>query len=276
MTVRVDPPLEPLPLEDLARADVKSCCAAVYAHPAIRWLLGGELHPGGEANTRRALELIDIAADDRLLDVASGAGTSARLAAREFGCCAVGIEYGQASVDDANAAGASEGLAGKVEFRRGDAESLPFGDRLFDAVLCECSLCTFSDKRRAVDEIHRVLRPGGRLALSDVVVDHRRLAAELDGPLAAIACIGDALSRRGYEELLAHAGFRVTAAEPRDEDAAALADRVHDRLRGARMLGLDRLEGSPIALEEAIELVLVARRAISEGALGYTIFAATR
>jgi arsenite methyltransferase len=275
MTVRVDPPPEPLPLEDLARADVKSCCAAVYAHPAIRWLLGGELHPGGEANTRRALELIGIAADDRLLDVASGAGASARLAAREFGCCAVGIEYGQASVDDANAAAAAEGLAGRVEFRRGDAESLPFGDRLFDAVLCECSLCTFSDKRRAVDEIRRVLRPGGRLALSDVVVDHRRLPAELDGPLAAIACVGAALSRRGYEELLALAGFRVTAVEPRDEDAAALAERVHDRLRGARVLGLDRLAGSPISLDEAIELALAARRAISDGALGYTLFAAT-
>lgn len=270
MVVAASPDLDAL----LAEGDLKTCCATVYAHPAVQWLLGGELHPGGEATTRRALELIDVGAGDRLLDVASGTGTSALLAARELGCSAIGLEYSAPAVDAANAAARAEGLDRAVEFRRGDAEDLPFGDAEFDAVLCECSLCLFTDKRRAIEEIRRVLRPGGRLALSDVMVDRRRLPAELDGAMAAVACVGEALSRQGSERLLAEAGLELTAVEGRDDDAAALAQRVEDRLRGARVLGLDRLEGSPVAIDEAIELAGVARRAIAEGSLGYAIFSA--
>jgi SAM-dependent methyltransferase len=262
--------------EPLAGDELKACCAAVYEHPFVRWLLGDELHPGGAATTRRALELIGLAPGERLLDVASGDGASALLAGRELGCEVLGVEYGEAAVFAARSAAAAEGLGFRVGFRQGDAEELPVGDGEFDAVLCECSLCTFPDKGRAIAEIRRVLRPGGRLALCDVVVDRSRLPVELEGPLAAIACVGEALSRTGYEELLADAGLRVTAVEPRNEDAAELAERVFDRLRGARVMGLRGMEGSPMAPDEALELVATAREAIAKGTLGYAIFAAAR
>jgi arsenite methyltransferase len=114
------------------------------------------------------------------------------------------------------------------------------------------------------------------VAISDVVVDPEGLPAELTGPLATIACVGSALPVSGYRELLVAAGFRPVAVESRAEDAAELAHRVEDRLRGARLLGLDRAAGSPIEIGIAIELVGAARRAISEGALGYAILAASR
>lgn len=262
-------------LQDLLDGgDVKSCCAAVYEHPAVRWLLGGELHPGGEATTRRALELIGVGGGERLLDVGSGTGTSAMLAARDFGCLAAGVDYGEDTVRGAQRTADAAGLCDRVGFVVGDAEAVPFADDEFDAVLCECSLCTFPDKTRAMAEIRRVLRPGGRLALADVIVDRSRLPAALNGALATIACVGEALSRRGYEDLLGGVGLRVIATESRHADAAALAERIHDRLRGARVIGLDRFERSPMATEEAIELIGAARGAIAEGALGYAIFAA--
>jgi arsenite methyltransferase len=271
-------PLTLPPLDaDLADPDaVKACCAAVYQHPAVRWLLGGELHPGGEATTRRALEVVGATRGDRLLDVASGSGTSAQLAAREFGCVVAGIEYGEAAVREAQRAADAAGLCDNVGFVVGDAEALPFGDHEFDVILCECSLCLFGDQRRAVAEMRRVLRPGGRLALCDVIVDRSRLPAELNGPLAAFACVGEALSEGGYEQLLVQGGLRVTAVESRSEDAAALAERVHDRLRGARLLGLGQAEGLPVDADEALDLVAAAREAIADGALGYAIVAATR
>jgi arsenite methyltransferase len=256
--------------------DVKASCSALYEHPAVRWLLGDELHPGGEATTRRALELIDIRAGERLLDVASGTGASAILAAREFGCQVTGVDYGADAVGGAQQRADAAGLRDRVGFIVGDAEALPYPDDEFDAVLCECSLCTFPDKRQAIAEMRRVLRPGGRVALSDVVVDPERLPAELTGPLATIACVGSALPVSGYEELLSGAGLRPVAVESRAEDAAAMAERVEDRLRGARLLGLDRVSGSPLATGTAIELVGTARRAISDGALSYAIFAASR
>jgi ubiquinone/menaquinone biosynthesis C-methylase UbiE len=261
--------------ELLAAGDGKACCAALYEHPAVRWLLGDELHPGGEATTRRALELISVEAGERLLDIASGTGASAILAAREFGCLVTGVDYGAEAVRGAQQAADAAGLCDQVGFIVCDAEALPFGDGEFDAVLCECSLSSFPDKPRALAEIRRVLRPRGRLALSDVVVDRQRLPKELDGALAAVACIGQALSSRGYEYLLVRAGLRPIAAESRDEDAAALTERVEDRLRGARLLGLDRASGSPIAADAAIGLAATARQAISDGALGYSIFTAS-
>ena len=242
----------------------------------MQWLLGGELHPGGEAGTRRALELIDVRPGMRLLDVASGTGTSALVAAREYGCMVVGAEYGESAVLVARRAAAAAGLGDRVRFVTGDAELLPFEDGRFDAVLCECSLCTFEDKPAALREIRRVLRPGGRLALCDVVADRPRLPVELDGALATVACIGGALSVNGYGDLIAAADLCLTGIERRDDDAAALAERVHDRLRGARILGFDSPVSTPIGIDEAVALVAAARYAIAQGALGYAIFTAER
>jgi ubiquinone/menaquinone biosynthesis C-methylase UbiE len=274
------PPPDALDLAPLAEllcgADVKGCCAAVYAHPAVRWLLGDELHPGGAATTRRALELIGVGPGEQLLDVASGNGDSALLAARERGCVVTGIDYGEAAVIDARRAADAAGLADRVAFRVGDAEALPFDDGCFDAVLCECSLCTFPDKREALAEVHRVLRPGGRVAIADMLADHDRLPPSLSGPLATAACVGSALSREDLLRLLASSGFRVLETLSRTQEAADMAERVYDRLRGARILGADRIAGSAPAIRAAIEMAAAARTAIAQGALDYAILAASR
>lgn len=268
---------EVLPSGDaqLSGAALKSCCAAVYAHPAVRWLLDDELHPGGAATTRRALEMAGLKGGDHLLDVASGSGASALLAAEELGATVVGVEYGADAVREAVEAASAAGLGGRVSFVRGDAEALPVADSSFEVALCECSLCTFADQERAMGELHRALRPGGRLALCDVVSEGR-LPAEMRGGLATIACVGSALSREGYERLLAGAGFELVEMESRSEDAARLAERVAERLRGARLLGFGSLAELPLSVPEALEAVGAAREAIADGALGYTIFSAVR
>jgi SAM-dependent methyltransferase len=278
MSTRSTPGALDLPAltELLCGGDAKRCCATLYEHPMVRWLLGDELHPGGAATTRRALELIGVGPGERLLDVASGKGDSALLAARERGCVVTGIDYGEAAVIDARRAVDDAGLGDRVVFRVCDAEALPFEDENFDAVLCECSLCTFPDKRTALAEVHRVLPPGGRVAIADVVADHDRLPGTLRGPVATAACVGTALSREDLLGLLAATGFRVLATQQCTQQADEMAERVHDRLRGARILGAGQMVGSAFTIEDAIEMAAAARRAIAHGALDYAIFAAAR
>lgn len=260
----------------LGTGDVRGCCIALYEHPAVRWLLGEELHPGGAATTRRALELVRAGPEDRLLDIASGKGDSSLLAAREFGCAVTGIDYRTAAVIEATRTANVAGFHDQVAFQVADAETLPVDDAAFDIVLCECSLCLFPDKPTALKEIRRVLRPGGRVVLADVVADHDRLPECLRGPLATAACVGSALSREQLLQALESTGSRVIAAESCAEATAAMADRVYDRLRGARLLGIGRFAGSAEVFERAIEIARTARAAIAEGAIDYMIVAAAR
>ncbi len=255
-------------------AELKAYCADAYANPAVRWLLGEELHPGGAATTRRTLELAGLRAGERLLDVAAGSGASAILAARELGVEALGVEYGEGAVEAARADAATAGLGASVGFLQGDAEGLPVEDGAFDVALCECSLCTFPDKARAVAEFRRALRPGGRLALSDVVAETGALPAVLRGAMATVACVGGALPLPGYEELLTAGGFSVARRELLGEDADLFARGIEERLRGARLLGIAPPEGASLGIEEAIEAVRMARRAIADGLLSYAIVVA--
>lgn len=260
----------------LAEGDTTTCCAALYESEAVRWFLGGELHPGGEQTTRRALAHLDLRPGGRLLDVASGAGTSALLAAREFGCEVVGLDYGAEAVGGARRAAEDAGVADSVEFVIGEAEALPFADASFDAVLCECSLSTF-DKPRAVAEMRRVLSPRGRVAVSDVIANPERLPASLRTTVATIACVGGALALEGYKRLLAEHGLDTFAIEPLDAEADRLAGRLEDRLRFGRIL--DKCRANPelcpfVGFDEAIAAVRVARRAIADGTLGYGLLAA--
>lgn len=254
--------------------DVRACCATVFADPAVRWLLDDQLHPGGERLTAEMLGMVAPGREEQLLDVASGAGTTALLAAREHGCEVVGIDYSGEAVAGAQAAAREAGHGERVAFVTGDAEALPFAEASFDVVVCECALCTFAGKAEALAEMRRVLRPGGRLALSDVVADHEHLPGDLRGTLATVACIGGAVRAGEYERLLAGAGFEVFSRVEAAADVEAMVDRVRDRLRAARILGLERMVPIEGGLRHAIALAAEARSAVGAGHLGYGVWAA--
>jgi arsenite methyltransferase len=256
-------------------ADTKSCCARAYESPAVNWLLEGRLHPGGEALTLHAAVLAGLTAGDRVLDVASGHGASALLLAGKLDCEVVGVDYSAASVATASEAASRAGLSSRVQFLTGDAESLPLEDASFDAVLCECSLCTFPDKYTAAGEMRRVLRTGGRVIVSDMTARAANLPASLRSFGAQVACVAEALDSDGYVRLLERARFEVVAQEERDNDLAAMVDRLEARLRLARMISTPEVEQLRPVLDEGIDLARAARAAIGCGDLGYSIFIGT-
>lgn len=248
--------------------ELKTCCATAYASPAARYLLGPSFHPGGAKLTSELGRSLRLIAGAVVADVGSGPGTSTVQLAVESGCRVVGIDLARESIIEARRAARAAGVADRVEFVEGDAEALPLPDASMDGLLSECALCTFPDKQAAASEFVRVLRPGGRLALSDMTAVPERLREELRSLSAWVACIGGAERLEALVRLLAEAGLVIERAEQRDCLLAELLERIEARLRAARLVPLPGLDGQ---VGHGLELVGAAQTALARGELGYAV-----
>jgi len=197
----------------LDAAGVRACCATGYSSDLLSLLLGSSYHPGGTRLTRRLLDAIGLQPGERLVDVACGVGATSLLAAQEYGGVVDGVDLSEANVKLASGAAVATDLSDRATFHLGDAEALPLADGGWDAVICECALCTFPDKPTAVRKMARVLRPGGRLGISDITAHRDRLPDELAGTAAWVACIADARPAEEFRDILTAAGLRVTTIE---------------------------------------------------------------
>jgi arsenite methyltransferase len=255
-------------------ADLTACCAAAYASPVAAWLLGTRFHPGGAALTERLIGALAVGPGDTVADVACGLGESSLQVARATGARAIGVDLSSDSIAAARRAAERAGLEGSVEFLVADAEALPLEAGAVDGVLCECSLCTFPDKERAAAELARVLKPGGRLALADMIAEQARLPASLRTLNGWVACLADARPLPRLVELLGAAGLPVEVVERHDDALARLLDRVDARLRLARAGLASR--GDSGLIEHGIELVATAQECLELGILGYAMVVARR
>jgi arsenite methyltransferase len=250
---------------------VKQCCARIYESDFVRLLLGDSFHPGGLKLTERLGELLELSPESRVLDVASGNGTSAIFLAERFRCEVVGIDYGGENVEQANQAAAAKVLQHRVRFERADAESLSAEDASFDAVICECAFCTFPDKARAATQFARVLRVGGQIGLSDLTRGPV-LPDELDSLLAWVACIADAQPVKSYMSYLHGASFVVKHVEPHDDALSEMVHQIRMKMLGAEiMVGLRKLNLSGVDFTAAKQMAQAALAAIQQGQLGYAI-----
>jgi arsenite methyltransferase len=254
--------------------ELKNCCAALYQSEFARMLLGNSFHPGGQRLTSRLGEHLALYPGVRVLDVASGKGESAIFLARQFGCQVVGVDFGPRNVAEANSSATAAQVGHIASFVEGDAEALDFPDASFDAIICECAFCTFPDKRAAASEFARVLRPGGRVGMSDLTRSGP-LPQDLDGLLAWIACIADARPVGEYAGYLEAAGFEVTTSETHNNALAEMARDVQGRLLGIEvMVKLKKLDLPGADFAQARQLARAAATAIQQGLLGYSLIVA--
>jgi len=150
-----------------------------------------------------------------VLDLGSGGGIDVLLSAKRVG--PTGKAYGLDMTDEMLAlANENKRRAGatNVEFLKGEIENIPLPDNSVDVIISNCVINLSADKARVLQEAFRVLRPGGRFAVSDVVVrgevpDQVRRNMEL-----WIGCVAGALEEMEYRDLLADAGFRRVEVEP--------------------------------------------------------------
>jgi arsenite methyltransferase len=154
------------------------------------------------------LAVADLREGERVLDLGSGGGIDVLLSARRVGPS--GFAYGVDMTDDMltlarqNAARAG---AANVEFLKGDIEALPLPDAAVDVVISNCVINLSTDKPAVLAEMFRVLVPGGRIGITDVVAEDHLARADRAAAGSYVGCIAGALSRAEYLDGLAAAGF---------------------------------------------------------------------
>ena len=170
--------------------------------------------------------LAELAPGETVLDLGSGGGIDVILSARRVG--PTGKAYGVDMTDDmlslARRNAEEAGITNAV-FLKGQIEKIPLPDASVDVIISNCVVNLSGDKQKVISEAFRVLKPGGRFAVSDVVVDGA-VPAELKRNMELwVGCVAGALERQEFLGLLEDAGFEESSIEPtrvyRSEDARA-------------------------------------------------------
>src|SRR3954447_14141017 len=159
--------------------------------------------------------LLTLEAGDTVLDLGSGGGIDVLLSARRVG--PTGKVYGLDLTDDMlSLARENQRNAGveNVEFLKGEIEHIPLPDNSVDVIISNCVINLSGDKDQVLREAFRVLKPGGRFAVSDVVVRGEVPEAVRQSMLLWVGCIAGALEEGEFKRLLAEAGFEEGEMEP--------------------------------------------------------------
>ncbi len=243
-----------------------SCCAAFYERADVRRLLGDSFHPGGMALTLQLARALDLKPAHRILDVACGNGTSLRAILTEWPVTAVGLDVAaRPSRDD------------RLELLPGDSHRIPADDTSFDAVLCECALSTFADQPGALAEMRRVLKPGGRLGVSDMVLEGE-VPESLRDWVHTGTCLARAMTFASYRGALESAGMRVVEQWDASEALVELLGRIKRNLVGVALAAASGNLGPGVTIDmpEARRVIRDAERAIAGGVVRYGVFVAER
>ncbi|MEO0080791.1 MAG: arsenite methyltransferase [candidate division WOR-3 bacterium] len=152
--------------------------------------------------------LVSLRPGETVLDLGSGAGFDCFLAAQKVGPAGkvIGVDMTPEMVDRARAS-ARKGGYDNVEFRLGEIEHLPVGDNSVDVVISNCVINLSPDKQQVFREALRVLRPGGRLMVSDIVLAAPLPKPLLDSVAAYVGCISGASLKTDYLAMIVEAGF---------------------------------------------------------------------
>lgn len=169
-----------------------------------------------------------------VLDLGSGGGIDCFLAGKKVGAegHVIGVDMTPEMIDRARANCQKLG-AENVEFRLGEIEHLPVADRSVDVVISNCVINLSPDKGQVFREIHRVLKPGGRMAVSDIVTDGD-LPSEIKTDLSAWAgCVAGALDIQDYLELIRQAGLVNAGYTPVYFDEGVIAESAENMKKAA-------------------------------------------
>lgn len=171
--------------------------------------------------------LASLRPGETVLDLGSGGGFDCFLAAKEVGETGrvIGVDMTPEMVTKARENAEKMGSS-NVEFRMGEIERLPVADNSVDIIMSNCVINLSPDKSRVYHDAHRVLKPGGRLAISDIVAT-AQLPDEIQKNLALVAaCVGGAATIDDTADMLREAGFEDIRINPKDESREIIQEWV--------------------------------------------------
>ena len=296
-------------MSETTQPDPALCCAQFYENDFVQQLLGDSFHPGGKALSARLVRCLGLPPGSKVLDVACGVGTTTRMMADQFGFDAIGLDFSsintakanelakqdaENSIPSAESVSGSSGLpvvgaeqdccnsdgpavpAGLAQFITGSADALPFADQTFDGVICECAVSTFADQEKVASEFMRVLKPGGVLGITDMVVNGD-LPEDVREHVAPWTCMSKALSVCQYQNLFLKSGFSVAMCL---DESAGLLSLISDLKRKLIMAGvgsaLGALSDLNLDIKQMRELLKQASQLVNDGTVEYGLIVFAR
>jgi len=147
---------------------------------------------------------------DTVLDLGSGAGLDSFLASRRVGVSGkvIGVDMTREMISRARVNAEKYGYK-NVEFRLGDIEKLPIPDNSIDVIISNCVINLAPDKAKVFAEGYRVLRPGGRMYVSDIVLLKKLSVSQRENEELVAGCVGGALLKKDYLKIIRRAGLKV-------------------------------------------------------------------
>ena len=180
-------------------------CAAIYPTEILEKLPESVVTFG----CGNPVALASLLPGQTMLDLGSGTGLDCFLAAQQVGPhgSVIGVDFTQAMINQASENAAKLGL-NNVSFRLGDIETLPLEDDSVDVIISNCVINLAPDKDAVFSEAFRVLRPGGRLMVSDIVLTRPATEEEMNNMALLTGCISGSLPAEIYADKVRAAGFQ--------------------------------------------------------------------
>ncbi len=199
----------------------------------------------------------------KVLDIGSGSGETVLNIAEKIGPTgkAVGIDFTPEAIELAREKANKRGLENITEFHQADASELPFADNSFDAVISECVVCLIQDKQKTLNEKVRVLKPGGRVIMHDVITWASMPDAIRQDPRLYCGCIGGAVSLGEYVEMMKKAGLTEIKTVDFTEDTKKMMN------KGIMAQALNQKDNT--TLQEVVDFV-------RKGGVGYALLIGTK
>lgn len=179
------------------------------------------------------LALASLKSGETVVDLGSGGGFDCFLSAQGVGETGqvIGVDMTPDMISKARLNAEKTKLT-NVEFRLGEIENLPVADKVADIIISNCVINLSPDKQRVFQEAFRVLKPGGRLSVSDIVAT-AQLPEDIQRNLAAVsACVGGAATIDDIKTMLKHVGFKDIRVTPKDESRSIINEWVPGKSAG--------------------------------------------